>query len=142
VTEETKSTEEIAAETMLGDLLKLTIGEIQHMPDVWARLPEEQQQAVIDRATKRVQKAINEAVHILASEARPTLTANVEKVEFKDGVKAQLAMSAGNPARHDLADAQGEQVLIVVLTAEQHMGGADDVQPDPDQPALNGMPAA
>jgi len=132
----------ITAETMLGDLMALCIDEMKAMPTVWQKLPEEQQQAVIDRAKHRVMTAINKAVHIIASEDRPTLTATVDQVVFKDGVKAVLTMSSSNPARHDLADAQGEQVLVVVMTGEQFTGGAEEITPDPDQPGLQLPPAA
>jgi len=124
---------EVASETMAGDLLAAMVDELKTLPDVWQKLPMHKQDEVIWRLRHRVTGAVRQAVRIIASEDRPTLVASVEKVEFKDGVKATLVMSKGNPARHDLADAQGSEVLVVVASAEQHMGGTEGVQPDPDQ---------
>lgn len=128
-------TPEIAAETMLGDLTSAVLDEIKQAPAVWDKMSESQQDEVIERLHRRCDHAIRQAVHIIASEEMPTLKAVVDQVVFKDGVKATLSMSPNNPARHDLADAQGETVLIVISSAEQYTGG-EKPEADPDQPEM------
>jgi len=128
---------EMTHATMLGEMMNFCITEMKAMPDVWQKMSESKQREVIDRAEDRMKGVIRAAVGLITSEGRPKLVAKVDKVEFKDGVKAQLTMSKNDPARHDLADAQGEEVMIVVSGAEQFTEGRDNKpQPDPDQPDL------
>ncbi|MTI13809.1 DNA translocase FtsK [Sansalvadorimonas verongulae] len=123
---------DVAETTMLGDLIKVVVDEMKAMPDVWQKLPEVQQQEVIDRVQKQCQSAVVQAVHIIASQDRATLNATVDTVTFKDGVKAVLKMPGNTPGRHDLADAEGEIVMIVIPETEAYLGG-ETPEADPDQ---------
>lgn len=81
---------DIASETLLGDLMSTLLDEIKQMRDVWQKLPEMKQREAISRIECRCKLAVSQVVGIIAAEARPSLTATVEKVEFKDGIKATL----------------------------------------------------
>ena len=129
----------VAADTMLGDLMACLIDELKAAPDVWQKMPEHQQQDVIYRAQERVQTAIREAVEIIASDNRPTIVATVESVTVKDGIKAVITLPKSDAQRHELFDAQGMPVLIIVAGAQGYYGGTDQVQAEPNQPALNGF---
>lgn len=129
----------IAAETMTGDLMQCLIDELKAAPKVWQEMPEHQQQDVIYRAQERVQAAIKEAVQIIASANRPTIVATVESVTVKDGIKAVVTLPKSDAQRHQLFDAAGMAVLLIVGGASEFYGGSDSVKPDPDQPALNGF---
>ena len=129
----------IAAETMTGDLMQCLIDELKGAPKVWQEMPEHQQQDVIYRAQERVQAVIKEAVQIIASANRPTIVATVESVTVKDGIKAVVTLPKSDAQRHELIDAAGMAVLLIVGGASGYYGGADQVRPDPDQPALNGF---
>lgn len=136
MTENDQDVIEIAESTMLGDLMALCVDEMKAMPDVWQKLPEETQRDLIERTRRRVTDAIAQAVKIVASGDQKTIVATVEKVEFKDGVKATLSMSRYSQSVHDLADATGGTVLIVLEETEGYQGGSEQVQSDPDQPGL------
>ncbi len=129
----------IAADTMLGDLMACLIDEFKTAPDVWQKMPEYQQQDVIYRVQQRVQENIRAAVEIIASANRPTIVATVESVTVKDGIKAVLTLPKSDAQRHELFDASGQTVLLIVGGASEYYGGASEVRPDPDQPALNGL---
>lgn len=131
----------IAAQTMTGDLMQCLIDEFKSAPDVWQKMPEHQQQDVIYRAQERVQYAIKQAVEIIASANRPTIVATVESVTVKDGIKAVVTLPKSDAQRHELFDAAGMAVLLIVGGASEFYGGASEVKPDPDQPALNGFGA-
>jgi hypothetical protein len=105
---------EVAAETLLGDLIGGALEELRVLPQVWAKLPEVEQAIVIDRLTRKFQTAVKQAIPIIASRNTEHLDATVESVTCKNGLKAVLKMSSQNPARHALIDHVGEQVLLVV----------------------------
>lgn len=129
----------IAADTMLGDLMACLIDEFKAAPRVWQEMPEHQQQDMIYRVQDRVQQAIKDAVEIIASDNRPTIVATVESVTVKDGIKAVVTLPKSDAQRHELFDAAGQAVLLIVAGAKGFYGGTDQVQADPDQPALNGF---
>lgn len=131
---------ELIAETLLGELLKATVEEIKAAPDVWQKLSERAQQDVIDRMTAKLATLLQRAVELIASDARPTIVADVESVTFKDGIKAVVTCSKANPARHELADAAGCTVLLVIADAGAYLGGTEVVQADPDQQNWLGSP--
>lgn len=124
---------EMTESTMLGDLMAVVLQELKAAPNCWQKMSEQEQDDTIHRVENTCRQAVRQACHLIASGNRPTLVATVEKVEFKDGVKAVLAMGKFDPSRHDLADATGDTVLVVVSGAGQYMGGADEHQADPDQ---------
>lgn len=127
---------EMAATTVAGDLLAALIDELRLIERPWQSLPEVDQQDVIERLRARVKTNVEEAVRTIAADARPVIAAEVESVTVKDGIKAVLKLSKGDPNRHHLVDAQGDVVLIVVAGAAQYTGGLDAVQAEPDQRAL------
>lgn len=130
---------EVAKKTMIGDLVQATIDELKAAPDVWQKLSENKQAEVIERLTHRVVHNVTQAVHIIASDDRPTLRANLEQVTVKAGVKAVLTLSKKDPAALDLIEATGEDVLIVLPHLEQYADQEPGVYPDPDQPGLEGL---
>jgi len=129
---------DIAASTMLGDLMACLIDELR-MLHLWQSMPEEQQKEAIYRIQERVQANVRVACEVIASDNRPTIVATVESVTVKDGIKAVVTLPKSDAQRHELFDAAGLPVLIIVGGASGYYGGTDQVHPDPDQPALNGF---
>ncbi|UYM14278.1 hypothetical protein [Endozoicomonas euniceicola] len=127
---------QLTESTLLGDLMGLVTDELKALPDVWQKLPEHQQQEVIFRIKQRCMNAVAQAVRIMATGDRVSLLATVDTVTFKDGVKAVLKMPGNSPGRHDLADAEGETVMIVIPDTDAYMGG-EEPEADPDQPAFD-----
>ncbi|AMO55652.1 hypothetical protein GZ77_09025 [Endozoicomonas montiporae] len=127
---------QLTASTLLGDLMGLVTDEVKALPDVWQKLSELQQQEVIVRVKKQCTNAVAQAVRIMATGDRVSLLATVDTVTFKDGVKAVFKMPGNSPGRHDLADAEGETVMIVIPDTDAYMGG-EEPEADPDQPAFD-----
>ena len=130
---------EMAAETMTGDLLAACVDEVKIQRDVWLKLSESDQQEAIYRLSAHITENVRQAVEIIASANRPTIVATVESVQVKDGIKAVLTLQKHDAHRHELVDAQGMSVLLIVGGASEYYGGTEKVKPDPDQPPLNGF---
>lgn len=126
---------EIAAQTMLGDLVTLVIDEMKAAPDVWQKLSERQQDDVIYRARCRCEDAVRQAVHFIYSEGRTVITADLEQLTAKDGIKAVLTLNRHDENRHELLDSVGKPVLVIVGDASEFTGGQIP-KPDPQQPEL------
>ena len=129
----------VAAETMLGDLMKCVLDELRVTQKPWQQMGEREQSDAIYRIRQRVAANVQQAVEIIASSNRPRIVATVESVTVKEGIKAVITLSKSDPQRHDLFDSAGSHVLLVVADAEEYQGGASEVHAEPDQPPLSGF---
>ena len=125
----------ISERFLFGDLARVVMGEIKAQQIPWGALPENEQQKVINRVQERLMEATVQVVRLVAGKARPTVQATVESVTFKDGVKTTLVFSKHQADRHAIADAAGQDVLLVLPVFESVLGG-DMPAADKDQQAL------
>ena len=132
-----KNTLAMTANTIGVDLLQALVQEIKLLPDVWPKLAKHKQDDVIERLRKRVTTSVQMATHLIASDGRVTVVAELEQITVKDGIKAVLSMSKNDPNRHGLIDCQGKTVLIALADAEAHMGEIAAVRGEEDQRAMD-----
>lgn len=132
-----KTTLAMTAKTIGADLLQALVQEVKLLPDVWPKLSQAKQDDVIERLRKRVIHNVQMATHLIASDGRVTVVAEMEQITVKDGIKAVLTMSKNDPNRHSLIDCQGKTVLIALADAEAHMGEVAAVRGEEDQRAMD-----
>lgn len=130
---EAKDPVAMAEESAGTKLLKALLTEIHQLQKPWQNTPMDQQRDVIERLRLQVEDAVKSACLTIAARGSKVVQASVESVTFKDGVKAVLQLSRGNPATHELADATGGSVLIVIGEIAEHTDGMHVVKPQPDQ---------
>ncbi len=119
-----------------GDLATGIINFYQNEKKAWDELDNASQDELIIRANDFAKQAINEVVEILAADDRAVIQASVEQVVVKDGIKAVLTLPKSSEFRHELADSQGQTVLIVVVDSNKYMGGTLP-KAEPDQRDLD-----
>jgi hypothetical protein len=124
-------------QTIGKDLLSALLDEIRNMPNVWQKLGQEDQQDIIDRLSSRVDDNCRTAVNLIASQGRIVVTGALEQITIKDGVKAVVKFGQYDPNMHELYDAQGKAVLVVVVDHKEHTGGMGEIKADPDQNPLD-----
>lgn len=97
----------IARETMTGDLRDCILDFLKHNnnPLPWNVQGEGAQRDTVEKVTKAVQTAVEKCVLLIASDARPTIVANLKKVTVADEIKAVVTLGKGDPQRHNLIDA-------------------------------------
>lgn len=127
----------MTASTIGADLLQALVQEVKLLPDVWPKLSQKKQDDVIERLRKRVIHNVQMATHLIASDGRICVQAELEQITVKDGIKGVLIMSKNDPHRHLVMDAQGKTVLLAVADAEDHMGEIAAVRGEPDQRAMD-----
>jgi ribosome modulation factor len=131
--DEVSSILHMTTDTIGVDLLNALVTELKLLPDVWVKLPKTRQDDVIDRLRKRVESNVKMAVHLLSSKGRTVVAGDLDQITIKDGVKAVIKFSSTAPHLHELYEASGKPVLVVVAGAEEHTGGMDQVQGEADQ---------
>jgi hypothetical protein len=124
-----------AEEFLLGSLIKAATKHLKTLAVPWIELKEREQQRVLGEVHGDCRRAVQDAVDIIASNARLTFPAAVDQVVFKDGVKAVLTL-AKTPEAHSLADAEGSYVTIVIEERSKLMNEGDALSTQPDQKPL------
>lgn len=135
--EQMKNVMEMTSQTVGKDLLSALVQEVRLMPDVWVKLSQKKQDDVIERIRNRVETNVKMALHLLASEGRTVVTGDLDQITIKDGVKAVVKFGGSAANLHELYDAAGKAVLLVVANAQDHMGGMDEVKGEPDQRGMD-----
>lgn len=134
---EMKETMSMTAATLGKDLLAALVGEMRLLPELWHKLPQTKQDDVIERLRKRVDDNVKMAVHLIASNGRTVVQGDLEQITIKDGAKAVIKIGRHAESLHELYEAQGHAVLIVVSGAEEHTGGMDEIRGESDQRAMD-----
>lgn len=130
--------QDIAADTMKGDLRDMLLDRIKNLPKPWQQMTEQQQKDMVWSIERAVEGAITQAVEIIAADKRPVIKATLEKCTVKDGIDATLKLSKHDPQRHSLIDATGATVMIAVASADDFMGEREPAKTDPDEPVFDG----
>ncbi|MBY0355684.1 MAG: hypothetical protein K2Q12_08160 [Rickettsiales bacterium] len=122
--------------TLFGDVRDVLLGHIKALPKPWPQMSQSEQEDAIERACSLSRDLIKRVVHIVASDGRHTIVANLDKVTIKDGIQAQVTLSKADPNRHILIDCTGQAVLIVLADATDFDGQKEEALADLDQPSL------
>lgn len=124
-----------AQEFLLGALIKAATKHMKTLAKPWIELKEGEQKRVLATVQQDCRAAVRDAIDIIASNARVTFPAAVDQVVFKDGVKCVLTLAKGDWA-HNLADAEGGFVTIVIEERSRLLDEGDSLETDPDQKSL------
>lgn len=128
----------LCTETMTGDVRDFLLDRLKHdhNPLPWHMRPEAEQREIAERAETSARYFVSRVVKLIAAEGRKVIVGTVKRVVVKDGIEATITCSKTDALRHELMDAQGDEVLLVVSGAEQFEGARGPVRINPDQKAL------
>jgi hypothetical protein len=138
MSDNTNETIEMTSETIAGDLIGALVMELKLMPDIWPRIGPNEQDEIIERIRKRVTDNVRQAVHLIASDGRVTVVGDLKKVLFSDKVEALFSLGKNDPSAIELTRCTGQACLIVVASAGNHMGGADDLKAERQTTLISG----
>ena len=127
----------MTADSIGKDLLSALLSEIRLLPKPWDQIAKSKQDDIIDRLRKRVETNVKMAVHLLSSQGRTVVVGDLEQITIKDGAKAVIKIGRSAESLHDLYDAQGKAVLVIVSDAGEHTGGMDGITGEEDQRAMD-----
>jgi hypothetical protein len=123
-------------DTLFGDLRDAILMRLKAMPKPWTVMSETEQYNMIAGVERATEHLISAAVHLIAANGHPVIRAKLDSLSCKDGIKAAVALSRHDAQRHQLMDAVGKPVLLVVADPDAFMGAKAEAKPDPQQPPL------
>lgn len=129
---------DLASDTLTGDMRDWILDRLRHeqSKQPWHQRSETDQRETVHQVEAQCRDLVSKAVDIMAAHGRRTVKATLEQITVKDGIKAVLTLSKFDPNRHNLIDAQGTTVLIVVADPETFTGERGEVAITPDQSTL------
>ncbi|HWH86192.1 MAG TPA: cell division protein FtsK [Pseudomonas sp.] len=128
---------QMTANTIGEKLLAGLVQEIRIMPDCWQKLTEHKQEDIIERLSSRVHAAVTLATHMIASSERVTVVGKLEQITTKSKIKAVFVISPTSEGRHELQDSVEKDCLLIIASADEHMGNMKSTKADPDQSAMD-----
>jgi len=134
---ENKDVREMTAETIGADLLQSMLTEIRLLPKPWEALTKAKQDEIIDRLRNRVEHNVKMAIHILAADGRTIVVGELDQITIKNGIKVVVTVGAKQENLHEMYDATGKSVLMIVSDVKDHMVGTKDIEGEVDQRGLN-----
>jgi hypothetical protein len=127
-----------AADTLKGDMRDFILERLthEHYPIPWQDRAEDHQRATIASVDNACEHFVTKAVRRLAGGSFPAIAATLDKIATKDEIQAVLKVPLSHEQRHDLYDAVGHVVLLVIADPQQFFGERQPVKVKPDQPNL------
>lgn len=134
---EKKDIREMTSESIGSDLLQALLAEIKLLPKPWEALTKSKQDDIIDRLRSRIEHNVKMAIHILAADGRTMVVGELDQITIKDGIKAVVKFGVKQDNLHEMYDATGKSVLVIVSDAKDHLVGTNDIVGENDQRGLN-----
>lgn len=130
---------EITAATMVGELMACTLDELKHAQDVWQKLSQDEQDNVIERVENRTKTVVAQAVGLIATGGFARIPATLESATVKDGIKVVCTVAKHDNKRHELLDATGSVVHLVLAANFTDAPHGHKSEPDQRDLALEGL---
>lgn len=133
----TTATVAIAAESLGHDLLDTMIAQMAKLPG-WDKAPVQQHDDAIRELRASVERLVRDTINILVGRTFPSCAATLSTVSFGDGIKATLKIASSADFRHELADAAGSQVVVIISDPDAYLQRMDELKAKAPQGDLFG----
>jgi hypothetical protein len=127
---------EVAAQTMLGDLMKMTIDLAKALPTSWQELSESQQDMWINSVEAQCRTAIRHVVQIIASEGCARIPVQIRSCTIKDSVVVQVEMLDGHQVI-EMVSADSKTAILVLANSDNFISDNGKPKAEKDQRALD-----
>lgn len=126
----------LTEEMIAGGIRDYMLKRYQEYKKPWDGLSESEQRSLSTELGERAKELVREAIRVTAAKGFPVLTAKLEQITVKDGIKGVLQLSQIDPERHILIDAVGSHVMVICADKEEYYGEVADAEITPDTPVL------
>lgn len=124
-------------DTLRGDLRSSMLDILRAMPKPFTVMSEFEQMTLIQAVDNRAVKLLGEAILLLSGAGFEAAHGLLIKAETKDGLlKTQVNFSRNIAQRHDISDAVGREITVILVDREAFMGEREPDLPEPDQHEL------
>ena len=114
-----------AAEQLGATLLRDLVKRLEELPKPWRDLDQYEQQREIDALRGQVEAIIRAAFDVLFRQQYPACVAQLGRVAFGDTISASIKIARDAVARHELADASGGKIVVLLADPERFLEGME-----------------
>ncbi len=133
---ENEATADLAAVTLTGDIRDFLLDRVKRLGKPWAAMNEDEQSDQIHAAKDAAETLVKKACAIIAAGGKKAMIGSLVKVAIKDKIQVQVDFSKHDEQRHDLIDATGMTVSVVLADAAPFTGERGPAEPQPNQGSL------
>lgn len=119
----------------LPKILEICANVLKRMRKPWAELHEHEQRMMLEDLDHAIGHVVVAMIEEVATQEFPAISAALESVAVKDGLKVTLAIPASHPHKHELIDRVKQPVVVVLIDPARWTAGPRP-KPEPDQPDL------
>lgn len=127
---------DLAAETLTGDIRDFLLDRVKTMGKPFVAMTEDEQSDQIHAAKEAAESLVRKAVEIIASGGKKSMIGKLIKISVKDNIQVQINFNKEDEQRHDLIDAAGMSVSVVLADAAPYVGERAPAEPTPQQGSL------
>jgi hypothetical protein len=114
----------LGTDGLQADITGWLVDRLRHQEKPYAEMSEQEQREVIESAQKATADLLREIVKTIAADERKVIEVSLKNVQRDaDKIVGKLECPKASHYRHELFDATGQTVLIVVADADKYMGG-------------------
>lgn len=125
-----------ATDTFGKSLMRLVLSHVKALPDQWHKIPERQQQDLIDSIGDSVHAAVQHGCRQLMAAGFPHVVATLDSVTIKDGIKATVVFDRSEQELDALSHQVKRQLVLVLADPQAYGEGVNDFEADADQNRL------
>lgn len=131
-----KETLDLAANTLTGDIRDFLLDRVKQLGKPWVAMTEDEQNDQIRAAKSAAETVVKRACEIIAAGGKKSMIGTLVKIAIKDKIQVQLDFSKHDEQRHELMNAQGLTVSVVLADAEPFTGERAPAEATPQQGSL------
>lgn len=119
-----------------GALMRVCLNQMRTLPDVWQKIPEEQQQGCIELAREALAPVVRQGIRDVLAFGFPHVEVALDSMTAKES-GTKLALHIADPAAlQDLLEAVGRKCVLVLIDPDMFAAGMEGFKADADQPEL------
>jgi hypothetical protein len=122
-----ESAAEVAANLVGANLLQAVVDELERI-EAWRKLDAFAQNVAINTLREAVARELRRALAVVFSGEHPACVATLGAVNFGSEISARLKIEKSAHHRHELADATGQRVLVVIAEPDAYLEAMESVR--------------
>lgn len=131
-----EESKEIAAQTMLGDLMKICVDMAKALPKSWAQLSENEQDTWLNSIEKQCREAVKSVVQIIASEGNTRIPVTITSTAVKKNVVVNAELVDKNQVV-EMLQADTRTAILVLANSDHFLRDEGKPVATGDQRSLN-----
>ncbi|MDQ0132639.1 hypothetical protein J2T08_000540 [Neorhizobium galegae] len=130
------SVEDMAAETLSGDLRDVMLTHIRSMETPWSKMSEAAQSDKIYAISNASETIVRRAVAMIAARGQDPMFGRISKFTVKDEIKSELIAPSSVANIEKVAENIGQPCIVIFANPDQFIGQKAEPKADKDQPDL------